>query len=263
MLLLVLAGLAWTRLPDKHAWQVLLSLLMPLVLIACALLLQAGTMRSLLGGDEKRMRFAVSALTLLAWAGVVWVAWAVLDWCDDRIFTWAGYLNSRASASARATVFTYAHLQSWMMIAEWILRWIVVPAKVIPCARASAQWGWRLPWRRVLRLLWNWRWWLAVAIAALVGVAPLAHFFTAEPHGTVSAQVWHVMLKLAGAYVLAVSCWVLLLAWVAVLLNRTAAATKDPGDDALHVVPIGSGPLRSDSVRLPLPESGDDAAGNT
>ncbi len=38
-LLLVLAGLAWTRLPDKHAWQVLLSLLVPLLLVIAALAL--------------------------------------------------------------------------------------------------------------------------------------------------------------------------------------------------------------------------------
>ena len=31
-LLLMLAALAWTRLPDKHGWQVALSLLIPLLL---------------------------------------------------------------------------------------------------------------------------------------------------------------------------------------------------------------------------------------
>ena len=30
-LLLILAGLAWTRLPDKHVWQVALTLLVPLL----------------------------------------------------------------------------------------------------------------------------------------------------------------------------------------------------------------------------------------
>lgn len=260
--LLVFAGLAWTRLPDRYTWQVLLTLLVPLVLVVCFLLLQAGTMRSLLGRDEKRARFLVGALTLLVWAAVVWLAWVVLDWCDDQIPTWAGYLNSRASAHARATAFTYLHIVLWMTIAEWILRWIVIPAKVIPHALASAQFGWRLPWRRVLRMLWNWRWWPAVIVAALVGVALPAHFFRAVPHGTVSAQVGHVMLKLAGSYLLAVNCWILLLAWAAVLLNRSAATAEQPGDDALHMAPLASGSMPSASVQLPLPESGGDVAGN-
>jgi len=33
-LLLILIGLAWMRLPEKHVWQVLLSLLLPLLLAA-------------------------------------------------------------------------------------------------------------------------------------------------------------------------------------------------------------------------------------
>ena len=40
-----------------------------------------------------------------------------------------------------------------MTLAEWILRWIIVPGKIIPYAMASAQWGWRIPFRRIIRLL--------------------------------------------------------------------------------------------------------------
>lgn len=96
----------------------------------------------------------------------------------------------------------------------------VVPGKLIVCAVASAQWGWRVPWSRLIRLLWNWRWWLAVVVAALAGVLLPGHFFSGLPNGTVSHQVWAVTFKLAAAYVLAVGCWIILLAWAAVLLNR-------------------------------------------
>ena len=261
MLLLVLAGVAWTRLPDKHAWQVGLTLLLPLALLAVLLLLHAGTMRGLLNQEQGRVPLAMGALTLLIWAAIVWGAWAILDWCDDQIPLWAGYLNSRASAHARATLFTYEHIQTWLTLLVWIWRWIVVPAKVIPNAMASAQWGWRLPWRKLIRLLLNWRWWLAAVIAALVAVTLPSHFFTGEPHGTVAHQVWAVALKLAGAYLLAVASWVLLLAWAAVQLNRSGHTAEQPGDDSLITAPVHSGPLDEDSVRLPLPEGGGDSAG--
>jgi hypothetical protein len=107
-----------------------------------------------------------------------------------------------------------------MVVLEWILRWIVVPAKVIPYAMASAQWGYKLPVRRVLRLLWNWQWWLGVTLMALLAILLPSHFFTGLPHGTVSAQIWHVSLKIAVTYLLAVASWVLLLGWVAVLFER-------------------------------------------
>jgi hypothetical protein len=245
--LIILAGIAWTRLPDKYAWQVGLTLLIPLVLLAALLLLEAGTMRMLLHDEQSRAGMIHGALTLLVWIAIGCMAWVVLDMCDDRTILWAGYLNSKAPAHLRATLFSFAQIQLWITRLIWISRWIVVPAKVIPHAVASAQWGWRLPWRRSLRVILNWRWWIAVAVAALVGVALPGHFFAAEPFGTVSHQVWAVGLKLAGAYLLAITSWVLVLAWAAVLLERR---------------PIGSAEATGVKTDLPLPEPGDNTSGS-
>ena len=261
-LLLVLAGAAWTRLPDKYWWQVALSLLVPFLLIVSLLELEAATMRAFADDDGKRVKLVWGAVSLAFWAALFWVAWLLLDWCDGQIPSWASYLNSRAPAHARAALFTYAHIQRWLTLAEWVLRWIVVPGKLILCALASAQWGWRLPWRKLIRLMLHWRWWPAVVLAALAAVELPSHFFTGFPHGAVSHQVWTVIFKLAGAYLLAVSSWVLLLAWAAVLFSRATPGVTPPGDDAFAPVPVHSGPLGEDSVRLPLPESGDDAGGN-
>ena len=259
-LLLVLAAVAWTRLPDQHAWQVLLSLLAPLLLLIAMILLQACTMRALADNDGRRVKLLLGAASLVVWLALIWVCWFILDWCDNQIPVWAGYLNSQASAHTRARLLTYEHLQHWFSLAEWILRWIIVPAKVIPYAMASVQWGWRIPLRRVLRLLWNWRWWLAVVLAALIGVALPVRFFAGEPQGTVAHQVWAVVLKLIGTYLLAVVCWVLLLAWAAVLLVRTQRSVN-PSNDPIVPAPAHSGPLGQDSARLPLPERGDGSSG--
>lgn len=252
--LLLLAGLAWTRLPDKHAWQVILSLLVPILLGISALELQAGTARSFADDDGMRVKLVWGAVTLLVWIAMGAATWAVLDWCDDQFPQWAGYLNSRASAHARATLFTYEHIYLWMTYMEWVFRWIVVPAKIIPYAVSSAQWGWRLPWRRVIRLLWNWRWWLAVLVAALAAVELPSRLFSATPSGGVNAQIWHVALKLIATYFLSVSSWVLLLGWVAVLFARQQPPTEEVlvGVPALVGAPEGS---KQASVKLDLPES--------
>jgi hypothetical protein len=110
-------------------------------------------------------------------------------------------------------------------------------------------------------LLLNWRWWPAVTLMALVGLLLPEHLFASLPQGSVAHQVWAVVLKLVGSYVLVVACWVLLLAWVAVLLGRGAGRAQKGGDDALVPVLVGPEPLGEDAVRLPLPESGDDAGG--
>jgi hypothetical protein len=238
MPLLIAVGLAWTRLPDKHIWQVALTLLIPILLAISALELQAATVRAFSDDDGKRIKLVWGAITLLVWIAVGAAFWVFLDWCDDQIPDWAGYLNSQASAHARATIFTYTHLVRWLTIAEWVLRWIVLPAKFIPCGAASAQWGWHLPVRRILRMLWNWRWWLGVVLAALLGVLLPATFFAAKPHGAVSAQVWTVALKLVAAYLLAASSWVLLLGWVATLFGRQ----QPPTEESLVAVPVLAGP---------------------
>lgn len=261
--LLILIGLAWTRLPDKHVWQVALTLLVPVLLAISALELGAGTMRALSDDDGRRVKLVFGAITLLVWVTLYCACWVALDWCDDQIPDWAGYLNSRASAGARATVFTYEHIQHWLTVAEWLLRWIAVPGKIIPYAIASSQRGWRLPFRKIIRVLLNWRWWPAVVLTALAGVALPGHFFAGLPHGTVAHQIWAAAFKLAGSYVLAVGCWVLLLGWAAVLLSRSGRGTNVHGDDSLVVVPVGSGPSgKEDSARLALPESSDDTGGD-
>jgi hypothetical protein len=133
----------WTRLPEKHWWQVGLTLLVPLLMHGAMLVLEAGTMRALTKRRRQAVRRWAGRCTFLVWVAVVWACWFILDWCDDQIPLWASYLNSQASAHARARLFTYEHLQRWFTMARVGLRWIIVPAKVIPHAMSSAQWGWR------------------------------------------------------------------------------------------------------------------------
>ena len=249
--LLILIGLAWTRVPEKHWWQVALTLLIPILLAISILELQAGTIRAFADDDGKRVKLVWGAMTLVFWVAVVWVCWWALDWCDDRIWDWASYLNSKAPAGQRATLFTFAHLTLWMKILEWIFRWIAIPAKVTAWAGASAQWGWRLPVRRIIRMLWNWRWWLGVTLAALLGVLLPSRFFSGNPHGTVAAQEWSVGLKLTAAYLLAMTAWVLVLGWFAVLFPKLA---EPPREEALVAVPVLAGPPDKELLAKAIPE---------
>ena len=84
-LLLIAAGLGWTRLADKHWWQVALSLLIPVLLVICALELQAGTMRKLADDEGRRVKLVWGAVTLLVWFAMGFAMWVLLDWCDDQI----------------------------------------------------------------------------------------------------------------------------------------------------------------------------------
>ena len=218
--LIALAGIGWTRLPDKLWWQVALSFLLPLLLLAAALVLNAGLVRRMMSECEPRVSLLWGALSLLVWIAVAWLLWALLDKWDDKIYLWASYLNSKASAWWRARIFTYQHFSLWLTRIEWFLRWIVVPALLIPFASASALRAWRLRWIGTLHVVHNWRWFLAAIVFALLSVALPSRFFAGAPHGTLSAQIWTAALKVIGAYLLAFLSWILLLAWTCALLKQ-------------------------------------------
>ncbi len=254
MLLLILAGILWTRLPDRYGWQVAVTLLVPVLLAICVLELQAGTMRALADDEGNRVKLVWGAMTLVLWIAIGAAFWLFLDWCDDHIGQWAGYLNSEAPAGARSKILTFEHLALWLTWIEWALRWIAMPAKLIVWSVASAQWGLRLPVRRIIRILWNWRWWAFMIPAALLAVALPTHFFAADPKGTVHAQIWSVGLKLAGTYLLAMGAWLCALALCASLFAKQRPAP--PLEEEYAFAPVGIGPgrnVRSAAEKIPPP----------
>lgn len=99
----------------------------------------------------------------------------------------------------------------------------------------------------------EWRWWLMLLILALIAQVWTGTFFETLPHGSVHAQVWRVVLKIAASYILAVCCWLIALAWTAVLFSRKnrEAHGREPIAEPAYLSPSGS---RSESVKLPLPD---------
>lgn len=231
----ILVGIAWAAMPETPAWESYLSWLIPLFLAAALLVLQALTMRSLLAEEPGRVRLERGALTLLAWAAAAGIAWLLLAWCESRIPLWTAYIGSHAPAGEQATLLAPNRLQNTFFLAQWALRWILVPGIVVPCAMAGAQWGPRLPWRRVHRLLFDWRWWPAVAVAALLGVALPGLFISIAPHGSIMHQVADAIFKLVASLTFALGAWILLLGWTAVLLSRSREPLR-PAVEAPHTL---------------------------
>lgn len=266
--LLITLGLLWTRIPERHLWQVGLTLSIPLLVAAGFVGLQAGTFRGFLHSaapaETRRIALASGAATLAIWITLGWIFWALLDRFDDSIWSWSEYFTSKAGPYARTHWASFEHLSRDLHWMAWTLRWVIIPGLLIPLS-ASAAWGLRrLPWLRVLQLFINWRWWPAVLACAFVGEAWPSTWFEAAPHGTVHEQVTHVILKLFAAYLLAMVCWVKLLGWAAMLLDDAPRPKEDDGDGEPVPEPIIVSPpdeMQAGS-RLPLPNGGESAGGN-
>jgi hypothetical protein len=259
--LLIAMGLVWTRIPEKHAGQVLLSVLLPLLIAAIFLLLQGGTMRSLLRPpsdqaetESRWVSLAWGSTTLLIWIAIAWLACASVDRYDNHIVGWASYLNSRFGETARARIATYPHIFLFLTWIGTALRWVIVPGFLIPIG-CSAAWGLRrLLYRRVAHVWLNWRWWPGVLFAALIGEVWPRTWFDANPHGSVHEQVRRVVIKLVAVYLIAVISWVFTMVWAATLLTKQDAELKP--------APLSPSDTHSDVIELPLRDSGESPGGN-
>ncbi|UWZ82282.1 hypothetical protein [Occallatibacter riparius] len=219
---LISIGLLWTRIPEKNAFEVALTLFVPLLVAAGFLALQAAYLRSLLREpaepEQHEVSLALGALTLLLWIAIGWILWNFIDRFDANDYQWAMYLNSRFDPDMRSRILTYDHLSKGFDYAAWLLRWVLVPGVLLPLG-CTAFYGLRRgPWRRILRVWIAWRWWLVVLLLALIGDVLPRYFFVGDPKGSVQAQVWRVILKLIAAYIVSVLCWILALAWSAALV---------------------------------------------
>lgn len=267
--LLIAAGLLWTRIPERNLVQVGLTLLLPVLIAVGFLALQAGTIRSLLGGrrpvrdldrdpdpdldGQDESEDDAPARTPLLWGAAILlplVAAACLlilqvDRFDDRIGPWAGYLNSRLAAGLRARIFTYPHLVTGLKRAGWFLRWVAIPGLLLPLAASAGTGLRRLPWRGVLRVWLGWRWWPVLLVLALAGEAWPVTLFTADPRGTVEEQMSRLALRLLAAYALAVVSWILALTWTAALVSY------DPNraDDEIIGLGLGAEPAEEPDAR--------------
>lgn len=175
-----------------------------------ALVVQAGMLRSLMRSHGKNVRPVWGSLALFLWGMLYLVAAEMQDYLPGEIL-------------------------------KWLLAWVVTPVIFFPFAAASNLWGWRLPWRSILRVVCAWRWWLCVLLIATVGRVAEVYFdsICGNPY------LWDVDLA-AGLNMLAVDLletglWVLLLGWLAVLFDM---GQLNPGANVVVTTTCPAAPNR-------------------
>jgi hypothetical protein len=167
-----------------------------------ALVVQAGMLRSLTKNHTKHVRPIWGALALLLWGMLYLVAAEMQDYVRGEIL-------------------------------KWLVAWVVTPVIFFPVAAASNSWGWRLPWRSILRVVCAWRWWLCVLLLATVGRVAEIYFdsICGNPY------LWDVDLaaglNMGTVDLLETGLWVLLLGWLAMLFDMGQFNPAANADDNL------------------------------
>lgn len=233
-LLLLLVGASALLIPDSHVWQLLLSGCVSLGLAAGLLVWNAVAIRRLRSPIQLAPLW-LGALLLALWLALAaWLA-HLIGFAEPGIETRAGFWNAELPHGLRY-VLPFTRLVRLQEVALMALRWVVLPALVIPFAMETASTGLHASalWR-ALRVLFTARHWITAMLT--LGIAALAVPVLAmwHPAHAVTGEVVSAAVRLALASLLIVLAAVSVLAVDAELLHRadrSQAPSVDPGTRA-------------------------------
>lgn len=224
--LLAAAFYGWLHIPDAYQWQLALSALVALLMIAVADVALVFSMQRLVCVGQPPPLWSRALLLLPCVA--LWAAW---DWALGRLSPreqlWAYYLGSRPSAFWRVYInqtsigrgFTALHV---------VLAVLVAAAITLFAVELTTQTLRTLRWRRLGGALLRASWWLAVVVAWLLLRAGCRQFVNYAPTGTRQHQMLVAAAHGLLYVLLPVLAFVLLAAWAGVQLARPRTPETEP-----------------------------------
>lgn len=218
---LVLMGIALAAdcVPDSHIWQLMLTVLMVGSLVAGALALHTLIVRRLRQPAESS-HFWLGGLFLGTWIALYWLIDYLVSPLNDRASQRASYWNSMLGPHLR-TIFTYTRLLDWQGYVFQFIICVILPALFLPAALECASRGWKAL-SNIFHIYLRWQYWLVCILA--VGVCcSLGYLIDWHPPSTPTMEIFSVVLRLTGTYLVCAFVLTYVLAVTAELLARNQA----------------------------------------
>lgn len=226
----------WLLIPDRRGWQVAGTFLVGLAWLTIALWLHAATFQYFAAAHTAPESWTMSwrrsarhipafAICVAIYALVIWLLCLRLDY-NAQLSGWFHHLLPGPIRS-RISVRTLTAISRWKTA---IFFWFFVPLYFVPFLREGAVRGFGAlirGWASAARSFWHLRWWITWTVLMLIGHLPF-HLALAKPHpGTVTVQAVYMVLRLAGAYLILITVYVLVVSAVGRLRrNETLSAGK-------------------------------------
>ena len=220
-IVLFLAFLWWLRTPVAHWWQLLFQFVLVVLIAVGASVLHGGTLNYFQSTQQNSdaqvapafARALRHAIAFLLWAVPFFYLWNLIGGLHDYDTRFPGYLRSGFPAWLRNIVSEPALDNVYSTFISF-LRWVVLPALLLPFALFAADRGFRgliafRDWGGKLRSL---GYWLTLAVAAVLGVYCVTKiaYWTLDPKtATLAAEKASLALRLPFAYLLALFSWLL------------------------------------------------------
>jgi hypothetical protein len=218
---LFLAVLWWLHTPDAHWWQLLFQFILVIAIAVAACALHGGTInyfqtahRDPTATLAPAFRSALKHLiAFILWALIFFYLWRLIGDLHEYDTRFPGYLRSGFPAWLRNMISEPALDNIYSTLVS-ILRWVILPALLLPFALFTADRGFLgliafRDWGGKLRSL---GYWLTLLVAAILGVYCVSKiaYWTLDPKtATLAAEKTSLAFRLIFAYLLALFSWLL------------------------------------------------------
>jgi len=241
---LFVAAALWLNIPESHLWQLVLTLIMLVVIVAGWAWLQAGTLRYFADLEEyehllgSAFSGALQAIIpFLLWAGVLAALMFGVGDLGAATPRTATYIRSMMPVGMRNHI-SESQLDWTFAVLTWVAFWIVIPAIMLPLGREIAGHAWqgidyegRHQWSLTIRNGWYWLW---IVVLALPGVFLPQRLIAWLPHATsVTGETVSLVVRFAVAWLLAATAWTVLTSLLGTYGRRPRHVDGDsPGEPA-------------------------------
>ena len=229
--LLLSAATLWLLIPEAHVRHLLLTALSAFAILFAFAWLHCGTLshgltpaHETLGRDFRASIRHIPVFLVFMAVLIVLMTW--VSNLSDQSWQISGYFFTRLPHFLQSTIGE-SRFHQWVQFKFAVLTWFLLPALFLPFLSAASSSGLsrRGLWS-ALRTYARWKYWLAIAVAALIGVwLPYLLANWTPSHGLTKETVSMVM-RLLTAYILAVLAWLMASAAVGSLLSQFILLNK-------------------------------------
>ncbi len=216
---LMLIAALWLQIPDSHAWQFALSILLGLLIVLAALWLYARTVRNLRGSTTGLFL----RMLLLLGFGALWLLLLhPITLGREKEMLLAGYWNSKLPQHLRY-FFDYNRLLAWQEH-FYDLTQYVLAGLLLPIAIETSAFG--VNWtaiKRAGRVYLHWWYWLIVIVAGVAGTALTRALAGWIPGKGVAVEIASLLARLGVAYTVDILLWCFVLALTSIYLEEAEA----------------------------------------
>jgi len=212
--LLFAAVTLWLLIPEAHAWQLLLSAITGLLILFAFAWLHCGTLAHGLtpmrGSLNRDFLLGLRYLPLfILFIGVLAFLMIWLEKISERSWQISGYFFTRLPHFLQGSIGE-SRFHDWVLIKFSVLIWFLLPALFLPLLSSATSSCLSLGgFGKALRTYARWKYWLAVAVAALLGIWLPNVLVNWTPLHGLAKETASMVLRLLAAYVLAVGVWLM------------------------------------------------------